>query len=185
MAVDCRDCRLSGLQAGRLRRRAMPSARPSAPRPSVVVALRAILSTGQSSAVGQRLAHRPAMAARGAARRRRWSGRRFPGASRRPAGSARRGAAARCRVRRASGASVDGNHSPMSPRSAAPSSASISAWTAASPSEWPASPRGWGIRTPPSHSGTPSAKACTSRPEPTRITRGSSIARARAKSSGW
>jgi hypothetical protein len=36
------------------------------------------------------------------------------------------------------------------------------------PSEWPASPRGCSIRTPPSTSGTPSASACASKPVPTR-----------------
>ena len=44
----------------------------------------------------------------------------------------------------------------MSPRPAAPSSASVSACAITSPSECPASPRGWSKRTPPSTSGTPS-----------------------------
>ena len=47
----------------------------------------------------------------------------------------------------------------MSPSPAAPSSASISACASTSPSEWPASPRGWSSSTPPSTSGTPSARA--------------------------
>src|SRR5919202_4128732 len=57
----------------------------------------------------------------------------------------------------------------MSPRPAAPSSASISACVITSPSECPASPRGEGIATPPSTSGTPSAKAWASTPIPIRI----------------
>src|SRR5205085_217276 len=56
----------------------------------------------------------------------------------------------------------------MSPRPAAPSNASMSAWVTTSPSECPARPRGEGIATPPSTSGTPSAKAWASNPIPTR-----------------
>src|SRR4051794_29117382 len=64
--------------------------------------------------------------------------------------------------------SPDGKSDPMSPSPAAPSSASISACAMTSPSEWPASPRGWSNSTPPSTSGTPSSSACTSTPMPTR-----------------
>src|SRR5205823_3648136 len=56
----------------------------------------------------------------------------------------------------------------MSSSPAAPSKASVSAWARTSPSEWPASPRGCSIRTPPSTSGTPSSRACASKPVPTR-----------------
>src|SRR5919201_965914 len=56
----------------------------------------------------------------------------------------------------------------MSPRPAAPSSASISAWASTSPSEWPARPRGESIATPPRTRGTPASNACASIPIPTR-----------------
>src|SRR5207302_437412 len=56
----------------------------------------------------------------------------------------------------------------MSPRPAAPSSASISACVTTSPSECPARPRGEAISTPPRTSGTPPAKAWASTPIPTR-----------------
>src|SRR5581483_2380087 len=57
---------------------------------------------------------------------------------------------------------------PMSPSPAAPRSASTSACAITSPSEWPASPRGWASSTPPRTSGTPSTSACASTPTPTR-----------------
>ena len=63
----------------------------------------------------------------------------------------------------------------MSPRSAAPSSASMRACETTSPSECPARPRGCSIATPASTSATPSAKAWASNPMPTR----SSLMRAR------
>src|SRR6266542_961517 len=79
--------------------------------------------------------------------------------------------------------SVDGKCEPMSPWPVAPSRASISACTAASPSEWPARPRSCGMCTPPSHSGTPCSKAWTSMPLPTLIT---PVAYVRARSrAGW
>ncbi len=56
----------------------------------------------------------------------------------------------------------------MSPSPAAPSTASVSACAITSPSEWPASPRGCSIATPPSTSGTPSSNACASTPRPIR-----------------
>src|SRR5947208_5049173 len=64
--------------------------------------------------------------------------------------------------------SVLGNRRPMSPSPAAPSRASVSAWATASASEWPASPCGWGISTPPRISLRPSAKRWESYPMPTR-----------------
>ena len=51
---------------------------------------------------------------------------------------------------------------------AAPSSASAIAWHTTSPSEWPARPSSPSNRTPPSQSGRPSARGCTSKPSPTR-----------------
>src|SRR4051812_42864067 len=56
----------------------------------------------------------------------------------------------------------------MSPRAAAPSSASISACVITSPSEWPARPRGESKARPPSTSGTPGSSACASTPVPIR-----------------
>src|SRR5262245_2320430 len=56
----------------------------------------------------------------------------------------------------------------MSPRPAAPSRASISAWVTTSPSECPARPRSSSKRIPPSTSGMPSANACASTPSPMR-----------------
>src|SRR5438270_7622454 len=56
----------------------------------------------------------------------------------------------------------------MSPRPAAPNTASMSACVTTSPSEYPARPRGEGIATPPRTSGTPSSKAWASTPIPTR-----------------
>src|SRR3954447_23174697 len=56
----------------------------------------------------------------------------------------------------------------MSSRPAAPRIASVSACASTSPSEWPASPRGWSIWTPPSTSATPSSSACASTPRPMR-----------------
>src|SRR6267378_8601205 len=67
--------------------------------------------------------------------------------------------------------SVGGNICPMSPRPAAPRTASIRACATASASECPTSPRGWGISTPPRISFRPSASAkrCESYPIPTRM----------------
>src|SRR5882724_3696719 len=67
--------------------------------------------------------------------------------------------------------SVGGNSCPMSPRPAAPRTASVKACATASASECPTSPRGWGISTPPRMSflPSPSAKRCESYPIPTRI----------------
>ena len=59
----------------------------------------------------------------------------------------------------------------MSPRPAAPSSASTIACVSTSASEWPASPRSPGISTPPRISGRPSSKRCVSMPMPVRISR--------------
>src|SRR5580765_6489275 len=64
--------------------------------------------------------------------------------------------------------SPEGKSDPMSPRPAAPSTASMSACASTSPSEWPARPRGWSSSTPPSTSGTPASSACASTPMPTR-----------------
>src|SRR5215210_960602 len=63
--------------------------------------------------------------------------------------------------------SPDGKSDPMSPRFAAPSSASISACATTSPSEWPARPSP-SSSTPPSTSGVPDANPCASTPIPTR-----------------
>src|SRR2546428_13466720 len=67
--------------------------------------------------------------------------------------------------------SVGGNICPMSPRPAAPSTASVRACATASASECPTSPRGDGISTPPRMSflPSPSANRCESYPIPTRI----------------
>src|SRR3954447_26830872 len=56
----------------------------------------------------------------------------------------------------------------MSPRFAAPSTASISAWATTSPSEWPARPGSPGNSTPPRTSGFAPLKPCASTPIPTR-----------------
>src|SRR5690349_24938732 len=54
----------------------------------------------------------------------------------------------------------------MSPRPAAPSSASQIACSSTSASEWPSSPLAWAISTPPMTSLRPSANGCTSKPWP-------------------
>src|SRR5690606_27781197 len=63
--------------------------------------------------------------------------------------------------------SVSGNSSPISPRPAAPSRASMSACAATSASEWPASPSVWSTRTPQRTSSRPGANRCASYPPPT------------------
>src|SRR5438874_2124395 len=146
---------------------ARPSPRPVKPRPSVVVA-RTATSFGSTS--------------RAAARRRRISSR--CGARRGSSPTRTTSAFASCqpsfRIRAqacvsrssesapASAGSAEGKSAPMSSSPAAPSRASVSAWARTSPSEWPARPRGCSIRTPPSTSGTPSSRACASKPVPTR-----------------
>src|SRR2546428_1504688 len=65
--------------------------------------------------------------------------------------------------------SVSGNSRPMSPRAAAPRMASVRAWATASASEWPSSPLGCGISTPPTINLRWSANRCPSYPMPTRI----------------
>jgi len=57
---------------------------------------------------------------------------------------------------------------PMSPRAAAPSSASRTAWVSTSASESPSSPRGCGTVTPPRTSGRPATSRCMSTPIPLR-----------------
>ena len=54
--------------------------------------------------------------------------------------------------------SVSGYASPMSPRPAAPRSASVKACSTTSASLWPTRPRACSTRTPPSMSGRPSAR---------------------------
>src|ERR1700694_3867664 len=63
----------------------------------------------------------------------------------------------------------DGNNLPMSPRPAAPSSASITACVSTSASEWPSSPVGWPMETPPRMRSRPALKRWTSYPMPTFI----------------
>src|SRR5437764_339480 len=58
----------------------------------------------------------------------------------------------------------------MSPRPAAPSRASVTAWRTTSASECPANPRGCSTRTPPRTSGRPATRRCVSWPDPTRNT---------------
>src|SRR6266566_2992624 len=67
--------------------------------------------------------------------------------------------------------SVGGNICPMSPRPAAPRTASVRACATASASECATSPRWWGISTPPRMSllPSPSVKRCESYPIPTRM----------------
>ena len=62
--------------------------------------------------------------------------------------------------------SVSGKCLPISSSPAAPSSASISACTATSASEWPSSPRLLGIGVPQSIRGLPGTSLCTSYPLP-------------------
>lgn len=64
--------------------------------------------------------------------------------------------------------SVSGNRWPISPKPAAPSRASVMAWSRASASECPLSPRRWGMVTPPKIRGRPSTKAWMSQPCPIR-----------------
>src|SRR6185312_12339529 len=66
--------------------------------------------------------------------------------------------------------SVSGKWWPMSSRPAAPSRASITACVRTSASECPASPRSWGISTPPRISRRPSASRWESYPRPVRVT---------------
>ena len=68
--------------------------------------------------------------------------------------------------------SFGGKCEPMSPSAAAPSSASMMAWAAMSPSLWPSSPRSDGTGTPPSTSGAPSISRCASYPMPKRVVMG-------------
>src|SRR5664279_1895257 len=56
----------------------------------------------------------------------------------------------------------------MSPAATAPSSASVSACSNTSPSEWPARPASCGISTPPIFSGMPGRNSCESQPKPMR-----------------
>src|ERR1039457_3681092 len=56
----------------------------------------------------------------------------------------------------------------MSPAATAPSSASVSACSSTSPSEWPARPAWCGISTPPIFSGMPGWNSCESQPKPMR-----------------
>src|ERR1035437_602621 len=56
----------------------------------------------------------------------------------------------------------------MSPAASAPSSASVSACSSTSPSEWPARPAWGGISTPPIFSGMPGWNSCESQPKPMR-----------------
>ena len=64
--------------------------------------------------------------------------------------------------------SVGGKNVPMSPAAIAPSSASVKACSRTSPSEWPARPLSWGIRTPPIFSGMPGLNSWESQPKPMR-----------------
>src|SRR4051794_7222040 len=66
--------------------------------------------------------------------------------------------------------SVSGKCWPMSPRPAAPSSASMIACVRTSASEWPARPSSCGMSTPPRISGRPGSKRWLSTPRPVRIT---------------
>ncbi|MGN8554714.1 UNVERIFIED_CONTAM: SLC13 family permease [Microbacterium sp. SLM126] len=59
-------------------------------------------------------------------------------------------------------AAVSGKWRPMSPSAAAPNSASVTACSSASASEWPSRPRSWGMSTPPRISLRPGTRACTS-----------------------
>ena len=79
-----------------------------------------------------------------------------------------RAASSGCR-RPSSATSESGNSLPMSPRFAAPSTASVIAWDTASASEWPVSPRSCGMRTPPRTRSRPSANRCESYPKPTLV----------------
>jgi hypothetical protein len=63
-----------------------------------------------------------------------------------------------------------GKCSPMSPRPAAPSKASVIAWSTTSASLCPARPRSCGISIPPIMTGPSPAKAWTSKPMPVRLT---------------
>ena len=64
--------------------------------------------------------------------------------------------------------SVSGNISPMSPRAAAPSRASVTAWSSTSASLWPTARRSWGMSIPPKRIGPPGSSRCVSWPIPTR-----------------
>ena len=135
---------------------AIPSPRPIAPMPSLVVAL---TLTGAPSASREARLHL------GPVRRQLrlladQAGvdveRRCPGACRAPC------AAGRASRRRASARRRAGSASPRSPSPAAPSSASITAWVSTSASECPARPRSCSISTPPRISDSPSTKRCES-----------------------
>ena len=80
-------------------------------------------------------------------------------------------------------ASVSGKWRPMSPRPAAPSSASVMACSSASASEWPSSPWLCSMRTPPRISGRPATSACVSQPSPMRSRRLMRSCRSRVASS--
>ena len=105
-----------------------------------------------------------------------------PGASRRLGEPARpRRRAARCSRRPAGVRASAGKRRPRSPSPAAPSSASATAWSATSPSEWPARRGRAGDLTPPSRSGSPGPNGWLSWPIPIRGARGAQRAPARAE----
>ena len=87
-----------------------------------------------------------------------------------PRGSGRRRAAAGPPNRhRPTQRSPTGNRVPTSPSPAAPRSASMTAWSAASPSEWPTRPRGSsGNARPPRCRGRPASSRWASNPTPAR-----------------
>ena len=138
---------------------AMPSRRPVKPSPSVVVAFTLTLSTLDAGDARDACRPWPRDAGRCAAPRRPVSGRdgrcarrARPRDRRRGAGSGRRTTPRHC-------GSEGGKCLPMSPAPIVPSSASVSACSATSASEWPA--RAWlcGMATPPSITWLPSAEA--------------------------
>ena len=117
---------------------ATPSPRPTKPIPSPVVALTFTRAVRDAERGGERCAHRRACAAPSFGRS--MHDRRVDVDDR--AARARRAARRRARSSASESAprqrsSVSGKCSPMSPRPAAPSSASITAWVSTSASEWP------------------------------------------------
>ena len=83
--------------------------------------------------------------------------------------------------------SVAGKWRPRSPRPAAPSSASATAWATTSASLWPASPAAPGMVTPPRTRGRPGSpeKRCTSNPCPTRNAAGTTVAVGHGCANAW
>src|SRR5690606_17026715 len=147
---------------------AMPSSRPTKPRPSVVVAL---TDTEEGSITSRTSARASRMAERWGATRTDWA----TTVVSQPATYQPASKAAMTAVRIISrefapshAGSSDGKYSPMSPKPAAPRIESTTAWATTSPSDVACTPRDSSTTTPARISGGSPPKAWASYPQPTR-----------------